>query len=763
MLFFPLFIDEKMALTKTHIAEKLENVRFELSSEADVLTNGFGDYVERNNNIVISTDITPTASQLHLSEFNQLITKTKYENFLNTMNMLNVLRKNRQLCDVLIHIDDKHNDLYCHQLILACNSKLFMELFLNIEIDNSSDRQLNTSEKEQLEMKPYQHNVQLLHDKYFTYNNSSKMIIIDLESYLKRTNYKHNELTYEALKLCINYMYTNELNLNKLEVKFNNLIKKSTVPTSSTSSESASMINLIKELYCLSIQLMFDNLVRACSKYLIENLDETNCLYIRSFALDEQLIQNSTEYIVKSFTKILYLNEFLNLPRINIELIGLKSKLILINNEVNYDLLNNLVLKWLVQQFTSSAPSSRSVSPSSSPTSPKTNALTANNPAIVTNGSKSPPFFMISNGEYEEILNNLSENINILYLNDDKSLHDCLDMDQTNKNYCDYINDYQKKAQHNHYHHHHHHYNTQNSIEHNTNHSNYNQNLFKNEIIYTFQTNGNNFISLSIINGRLLTLSIHLQQIDNSQNNEDLKENLQEQRIRSSSVVNSCETLTINEGFNMLTVSVNNDGTNNVRSLTPTPNSNSVDIKQQSEVMLSTASLEDLQSLSRSSSLSNNSHYKLAKMVSPRCTHGLVAYNKQLLVIGGYDRGECLSKCEVYNPIENKLTNFEPLTQRRGRAATLYFSKLDTIYCFGGSDGHNELYSMEKYDFKLNKWNLVQFDVLFDCTNIGVTCDDESIYLVGIHDNKTNMPIHCLKYDPLANTFKCISDLNSGK
>ena len=90
-------------------------------------------------------------------------------------------------------------------------------------------------------------------------------------------------------------------------------------------------------------------------------------------------------------------------------------------------------------------------------------------------------------------------------------------------------------------------------------------------------------------------------------------------------------------------------------------------------------------------------------------------------------------------------------------------NEFNSIFVFGGSDGHKELNSLERYDFNKNKWSSLAFDVTFDCTNLGITCDDEFVYLAGIRDNITNMPNHCLKYDPKANTFSFISDLNSGK
>ena len=63
--------------------------------------------------------------------------------------MLNVIRKNRQLCDLILQLDDDSQDIYCHQLILACNSKFFMEIFNNYEAENQSKlSKENNSEQE---------------------------------------------------------------------------------------------------------------------------------------------------------------------------------------------------------------------------------------------------------------------------------------------------------------------------------------------------------------------------------------------------------------------------------------------------------------------------------------------------------------------------------------------------------------------------------------------------------------------------------------
>jgi hypothetical protein len=162
-----------------------------------------------------------------------------------------------------------------------------------------------------------------------------------------------------------------------------------------------------------------------------------------------------------------------------------------------------------------------------------------------------------------------------------------------------------------------------------------------------------------------------------------------------------------------------------------------------------------------SNGLPNDILRKHAKMESPRCSHGLINFDSnKLIIIGGYNRAECFSTCEIYNQQTNKITPFENLVHKRGRASYLIHS--GDIYVLGGSDGHEELNSLERFDTKLNKWVCLQLDVKFDCSNVGAASDDEFIYIVAIKDNKETYR-NCLKYNPILNSFSRIASLQSGK
>jgi hypothetical protein len=63
----------------------------------------------------------------------------KYENFnihgIQTLKRLDAMRKERQLCDVILAVEG--HELFAHRAILSCHSNYFLELFLNDEINNS--------------------------------------------------------------------------------------------------------------------------------------------------------------------------------------------------------------------------------------------------------------------------------------------------------------------------------------------------------------------------------------------------------------------------------------------------------------------------------------------------------------------------------------------------------------------------------------------------------------------------------------------------
>ena len=89
-------------------------------------------------------------------------------------------------------------------------------------------------------------------------------------------------------------------------------------------------------------------------------------------------------------------------------------------------------------------------------------------------------------------------------------------------------------------------------------------------------------------------------------------------------------------------------------------------------------------------------------MSSPKCAIGTGSFNGNLLVCGGYDRGECLKEVEVYSPKDNTWTKLPDMRQGRGRFDMTVVN--DVAYAVGGCDGSRELSSVEIFSPNAKRW-----------------------------------------------------------
>lgn len=107
--------------------------------------------------------------------------------------------------------------------------------------------------------------------------------------------------------------------------------------------------------------------------------------------------------------------------------------------------------------------------------------------------------------------------------------------------------------------------------------------------------------------------------------------------------------------------------------------------------------------VSRPPSLDKDVYIPVALMKHARCAAGVDCFHSKLVVCGGYDRGECLNKVEAYDLATNSWNNLPRMMCKRGRfEITVVDDK--TIYAVGGSNGHSEEASVEKYNPEVDKW-----------------------------------------------------------
>lgn len=740
--------------------------------------------------------------------FDGLIYKDS-RNFSHTMHMMDVLRKNRQLCDLILQLDDDSQDIYCHQVVLACNSKFFMEIFNSYESEQSKNSKIrlasldqeatttnntDSNEAESSKKIPLQEIVKK------NLNNTNKQLLFCLSDYLKdflSDNYQHHyakinnivshnshhhhyhhhyhtsnlnhlidtvvddekshqinhTLDYEALKLCIDYMYTSQLK----------------VPS-----------YLLPHVYTLAYHLSFDNIVQACGQYLIKHLNVDNCLSIRSFALDETLIQASSQCIEKDIEYILQLspNPNFNATNSSINTKSSSASLTSLNNLNG----NNKRDKLKAQNNGLTNGSSSSLSSSLNLANIEFNHLPRINIELVGFFKTNKSIKTIDNiNELNQLCMNwltnelidkqsmtfsdLCDHLNMLYMNNmDHTLHDCCDMNSTDCNFNDHINDYQKK---------HNHLSSSNGLL-NINSNNNSRSptptpngtcklktfkitdqelnaigtampiklkvLHANEVICTHQTGENSFITICTLKGKLVTLSVHI-----------LCNNNEEKTIDSKSDNNNI---------------IPNSDLETKESLLKSQKSNDLNSESQFSIdqQNNTGAYHDLARLN-SNGTNTSDMEKLPKMSVARCSHGVIAYDNKLYIVGGYDRGECLDLCEIYDPAKNLMSKFESMENRRGRAPITWLESQTSIFCVGGSNGHEDLNSIEYYDMKTKKWTEIKFDFELGCTNLGAIACEKYVYLVGLKDKSAKLLSRssCLRYEPTTNTFHRIAGLKNGR
>ncbi|XP_045467411.1 influenza virus NS1A-binding protein homolog A-like isoform X2 [Harmonia axyridis] len=118
----------------------------------------------------------------------------------------------------------------------------------------------------------------------------------------------------------------------------------------------------------------------------------------------------------------------------------------------------------------------------------------------------------------------------------------------------------------------------------------------------------------------------------------------------------------------------------------------------------------------------------IAPLHTGRYQAAVTAYNNQVFAIGGCDAWNCLNSVEVYRRDENVWSFFKPIiTARRGCGVAVFNNK---IYVVGGSDGTHSLNSTEVYDEETQTW-VVGPTMTTPRANVEVAVVGDRLYAVG--------------------------------
>ncbi|XP_045127226.1 influenza virus NS1A-binding protein homolog isoform X2 [Portunus trituberculatus] len=146
-------------------------------------------------------------------------------------------------------------------------------------------------------------------------------------------------------------------------------------------------------------------------------------------------------------------------------------------------------------------------------------------------------------------------------------------------------------------------------------------------------------------------------------------------------------------------------------------------------------------------------------MSSPKCATGTGNFNGQMLVCGGYDRGECLKTVEAYNPKTNKWVELPAMQQGRGRFDLTVLN--GRAYAIGGCDGSRELNSVEVLEESSKKWRSVA-SLPLARSNTGVCNLGSHVYCIGGWNGQYGIK-QCDVYSPEINSWNTIAPLHVGR
>ncbi len=132
--------------------------------------------------------------------------------------------------------------------------------------------------------------------------------------------------------------------------------------------------------------------------------------------------------------------------------------------------------------------------------------------------------------------------------------------------------------------------------------------------------------------------------------------------------------------------------------------------------------------LSRPPSMEKGEAYvPITLMKTAKCAVGAGNLDGRLVVCGGYDRGECLNQVEAYDITTNTWNNMPAMLTKRGRFDVTSIGG-KAIYAVGGSNGHTEESSAERFILGNEKWSYIP-SLPVPLSNIGETTHEPSSYI----------------------------------
>ncbi|GFO03142.1 kelch-like ech-associated protein 1 [Plakobranchus ocellatus] len=134
----------------------------------------------------------------------------------------------------------------------------------------------------------------------------------------------------------------------------------------------------------------------------------------------------------------------------------------------------------------------------------------------------------------------------------------------------------------------------------------------------------------------------------------------------------------------------------------------------------------------------------VASMHGARHSPGVAVLNRLIYVIGGFDGRQRLQSVECYHPEKNQWEPVSPMLQARSAAGVTVLRGY--IYVVGGFDGTQQLKSVERYNPSADCWEEVA-PLLMARSGVGVAAVDDKLYALGGFNGSDFLP--CVEsYNP---------------
>ena len=150
----------------------------------------------------------------------------------------------------------------------------------------------------------------------------------------------------------------------------------------------------------------------------------------------------------------------------------------------------------------------------------------------------------------------------------------------------------------------------------------------------------------------------------------------------------------------------------------------------------------------------------ISQMNTARSGFGVVATGSRILAVGGYNREGCLANSERYDFIRNSWESLGKMHTKRAR-----FSAIEVcgdVYAIGGSDGREELGSVEQFGQKSQTWSRLNCPMPTARSCFGATKMDGKIYTVG--GSHYSKPLRTTEqFDPVSRCWKVLPSMKTAR